>query len=63
MLTEDDDTDTETGENTDAEMTHTSDGDSGDSKVIAKSVEGEDDMVDVAMKDASAKGTQGGKAQ
>lgn len=41
-------------------MTHTSDGDSGDSKVVAKSVEGEDDMVDVAMKDASAKGAQQG---
>lgn len=63
MLTEDDDTDTETGEATDAEMTHTSDGDSGDSKVVAKSVEGEDDMVDVAMKDASAKDSQGGKDQ
>lgn len=39
-------------------MTHTSDGDSGDSKVVAKSVEGEDDMVDVAMKDVGAKGAQ-----
>jgi ubiquitin carboxyl-terminal hydrolase 4/11/15 len=41
--------DGDTAENTDAEMTLASDADSGDSKVVAKSVEGEDDMVDVSM--------------
>ena len=41
----------DTAENTDAEMmTLASDADSGDSKVVARSVEGEDDMVDVSMK-------------
>lgn len=44
-------------------MTHPSDGDSGDSKVVAKSVEGEEDMVDVAMRDAEAKVAPDGKAQ
>ncbi|PKS12947.1 hypothetical protein jhhlp_000288, partial [Lomentospora prolificans] len=43
----------ETSENTDAEMALTSDGDSGDSKIIAKSVEGEEDIVDITMKDAT----------
>lgn len=49
-----DDEDTNT-ENTDSEMvvTNSSDADSaGDSKVIAKSIGSEDDMVDVSMKDA-----------
>ncbi|KAJ3477244.1 hypothetical protein NLG97_g8890 [Lecanicillium saksenae] len=41
-------------EGTDTDMVAASDADSsGDSKVAAKSVEGEDDMVDVTMKDAS----------
>ncbi|OAQ98848.1 hypothetical protein LLEC1_05980, partial [Akanthomyces lecanii] len=40
---------------TDTDMVATSDADSsGDGKVAAKSVEGEDDIVDVTMKDASA---------
>lgn len=34
-------------------MVLTSDGDSGDSKIIVKSVEGEEDLVDVTMKDAT----------
>jgi ubiquitin carboxyl-terminal hydrolase 4/11/15 len=45
----------ESPETTESDMviTNASDADSsGDSKVVAKSVEGEDDMVDVAMKDA-----------
>ncbi|KAL2170558.1 hypothetical protein VTG60DRAFT_4666 [Thermothelomyces hinnuleus] len=48
--------DTDVAEGTDSEMVNTtvSDADSaGDSKVVAKSVEGEDDMVDVTMRDAS----------
>ncbi|SPQ22937.1 de57be69-df5e-4200-ad4d-8e6e50567eb8 [Thermothielavioides terrestris] len=47
--------DGETAETTDPEMVNTaSDVDSaGDSKVVAKSVEGEDDMVDVTMRDAA----------
>ena len=52
QLAPDDDAD----EATDPEMVNTtaSDADSaGDSKVIAKSVEGEDDMVDVTMRDAA----------
>ncbi|KAL9489372.1 hypothetical protein ACSS6W_001649 [Trichoderma asperelloides] len=47
--------DPESPENTESDIviTNASDADSsGDSKVVAKSVEGEDDMVDVAMKDA-----------
>ncbi|KAF7563795.1 hypothetical protein G7046_g302 [Stylonectria norvegica] len=46
----------ETLDNADAEMiiTSVSDADSsGDGKVVANSVEGEDDMIDVSMKDAS----------
>lgn len=41
-------------------MVLTSDGDSGDSKIIVKSVEGEEDLVDVTMKDApkSSKSTK-----
>ncbi|KAL2141134.1 hypothetical protein VTI28DRAFT_2759 [Corynascus sepedonium] len=48
--------DADVAEGTDSEMVNTtaSDADSaGDSKVVAKSVEGEDDMVDVTMRDAS----------
>ncbi len=48
-------TDEDSDETTDPELvnTTTSDVDSaGDSKVIAKSVEGEDDMVDVTMRDS-----------
>ncbi|KAK4156700.1 ubiquitin carboxyl-terminal hydrolase [Chaetomidium leptoderma] len=48
--------DADAAEATDAEMVNTaaSDVDSaGDSKVVAKSVEGEDDMVDVTMRDAA----------
>ena len=51
--------DTETEDNTDTDLVAAtaSDADSaGDGKVIAKSVEGEDDIVDVTMKDAT--GTQ-----
>lgn len=47
--------DSDTSENTDPEMSVTNASDidsSGDGKVVAKSVEGEDDMVDVTMKDA-----------
>lgn len=46
--------DTDTSETTDAEMVNnTSDADSaGDTKIVVKSVEGEEDMVDVTMKDA-----------
>ncbi len=47
--------DIEAAEATDPEMTNTtsSDADSaGDSKIVAKSVEGEDDLVDVTMRDA-----------
>ncbi|SPO02727.1 uncharacterized protein DNG_05402 [Cephalotrichum gorgonifer] len=63
ILTEGEDTDTETADNTDADMALTSDADSGDSKVVAKSVEGEDDMVDVAMKDVPGKGAQTSNAR
>jgi ubiquitin carboxyl-terminal hydrolase 4/11/15 len=48
--------DMEAAEATDPEMTNTtsSDADSaGDSKIVAKSVEGEDDLVDVTMRDAA----------
>ncbi len=47
--------DIENGDNTDQDLSVTISSDvdsSGDSKVVAKSVEGEDDMVDVTMKDA-----------
>jgi hypothetical protein len=37
-------------------MTLASDAGSGDSKVVAKSIEGEDDMVDVAMKGTTPQG-------
>jgi len=46
--------DTDTAETTDPEMVNTtSDVDSADSKVVAKSVSGEEDMVDVTMRDAA----------
>lgn len=60
------DDETDTAENTDPEMVTapTSDADSsGDSKFVAKSVEGEEDIVDVTMKDAHASQKEAAPAQ
>lgn len=51
--------DTDASENIDQDMSLTTPSDgssSGDSRVVAKSVEGEDDIVDVTMQDASERG-------
>ncbi|KAK5654111.1 hypothetical protein OQA88_7542 [Cercophora sp. LCS_1] len=52
--------DTDTTETTDPELVNNaSDADSGDAKIVAKSVEGEEDIVDVTMGDADERKTPG----